>query len=80
MTLQAKVMSVAVKTGPAFDASAPKPLFQAPVQGPADVPCILDHYAVTGDGQKFLMFEWDAQTSVTEPIHVILHWDAELRR
>jgi len=26
------------------------------------------------------MFEWDAQASVTGPIHVILHWDAEMRR
>lgn len=79
MTLPGKVMSVAVKTGPAFDASAPKPLFQGPV-GPGDVPCILDRYAVTGDGQKFLMLDWDVQSALTEPIHVILHWDAEIRR
>jgi eukaryotic-like serine/threonine-protein kinase len=77
-TLYGRVMSVTVKTGSTFDASAPQPLFQAPAQGAVD--CILDKYAVTGDGQKFLMFEWDSQTSVTEPIHVILHWDAEMRR
>jgi len=79
-TLPGKMMSVAVKTGSSFDASAPKPLFQAPAQGPGDDPCILDYYAVTGDGQKFLMIERDAQTSVTEPTHVILHWDAEMNR
>jgi hypothetical protein len=81
LTLHGKVMSVAVQAGPGFDASAPKPLFQGPAnQGLGDVPWNLDRYAVTGDGQKFLMFEWDAQTTVVEPMHVILHWDAELRR
>ena len=65
-----------MKVGKEFDASAPKPLFQ----GPSNARCRFDPYAVTGDGQSFLMIEADPQAPMSEPMHVILHWDAELRR
>jgi Tol biopolymer transport system component len=70
-----EMMSVQVKPGAVFDASAPNPLFQAP-----PVICGFDRYAVAADGQSFLMIEPSPQNRMAQPVHAILHWDAGLRR
>ncbi|MDR3699163.1 MAG: protein kinase [Candidatus Sulfopaludibacter sp.] len=75
MSTQGKIMSVAVKAGTEFDASAPKLLFE----GPRAPGCGFDIYAVTGNGERFLMIEPPPPTQ-PEPMHVILHWDAEIQR
>jgi eukaryotic-like serine/threonine-protein kinase len=68
------LMSVEVKSGPTFEASAPRALFA--------LRSINDDggsYEVTGDGQRFLVV-----TSLVEahaaPLTVVLNWTAELKR
>lgn len=76
MSPRGQMMSVALKAGAEFDALAPAALFQ----GPSTPICGLDWYAVSGDGQKFLMIEPSLQARVSQDLHVILHWDAAMPR
>jgi Tol biopolymer transport system component len=66
-----KLMAVEVKANPSgLEFSAPKPLFDAHSTA---------RYAVTGDGQRFLM-STPVEESTTAPITVILNWTAEAKR
>jgi hypothetical protein len=70
------MMSVTVKLGAGFEASAPMPLFE--MRGEVD--CGFDRYSVAANGQKFLMIESGPQPQVAEAMHVILHWDTMMGR
>jgi eukaryotic-like serine/threonine-protein kinase len=74
-----KLMAVAIKTSPAFEADSPNPLFQVHVDMSQGIDGIRNHYDVTGDGQRFLV-----NTVVEEPpsavITVILNWTAALKQ
>jgi Tol biopolymer transport system component len=76
----AKMMSVDVKaTETTFDASAPKELFDSPIANP-------NHngpyqpYAVSPDGQRFLIPQSPSGIQVTAPVVVVINWTAGLQR
>jgi Tol biopolymer transport system component len=71
------LMSVAVRTGDAFEASVPTALFKA--NFPAVVPAYWANYAVTADGQRFLISELLPEASAI-PINVVLNWTAGLKK
>ncbi len=77
LTLNAKLMVVDVKSGASLETSNPRLLFQAPVEGNP----VLGQYAVTGDGQRFLMIE-TARAGAgpgIEQFQIELNWFAELK-
>jgi hypothetical protein len=64
-------MAVELKQGRKLEAGIPKTLFQVHVSNPIGV---LDrnHYAVTADGQRFLVNTLARQAS--PPVTVVLNW------
>ena len=71
-----KLMAVDVKLGSTFEAGVPKPLF-----GPLGVLTLTDfrnHYAVTADGQRFLI-NTTIEGADAAPITVVVNWTAGLR-
>ena len=78
LTTDARVMSVAVAAGPAFEAGPPNLLFQVPavfLRGAAFPGTLAD---ATGDGQRFL-FAMPVAESGREEFTVVLNWLAALR-
>jgi eukaryotic-like serine/threonine-protein kinase len=72
-----KLMALEVNTeGPTFEHHAPSALFVTRVGG-IDTPG--DYYAVTGDGQLFLLNNLVEEAAHT-PITVVLNWNANLKR
>jgi Tol biopolymer transport system component len=72
-----KLMSVEVNSdGPTFEHRAPVALFGTRVGG-IDTPG--DYYAVTADGQRFILNNLVAEAPYT-PIRVVLNWTADLKR
>jgi serine/threonine protein kinase len=66
-----KLMAVEVKANASgFEFSAPRPLFEAHTT---------DRYAVTADGQRFLI-NTPVEESSSAPITVVLNWTAEAKR
>ena len=70
-----KLMAVDVKLGATFEAGVPKTLFGTRVLTLTD---FRNHYAVTADGQRFLINSNVEETSAT-PISVVVNWTAELK-
>ena len=68
-------MSVGVKEERTLETGSPKALFQTAMELNLD----FYYYAVTGDGQRFLVRE-PASSAAVEPLHVILNWPAALGR
>jgi eukaryotic-like serine/threonine-protein kinase len=66
------VMSVAVKLGVKLEAGMPRPLFQTRI----NVLPWFDQYAVTGDGQKFLVIEPPDKANA---INLLLNWPAAVK-
>ena len=66
-------MAVDVTTDPSFVASAPRPLCQTPIV----VNPVIDQYAVTGDGQRFV---FGTPLGEEEPITVMVNWTAGVKR
>jgi Tol biopolymer transport system component len=74
-----KLMAVEVKAGSTFEVLTAKPLFDTHVKGLASMGLdSRDNYAVSGDGQRFLIND-ETQTS-SPPITVVLNWTADLKR
>jgi Tol biopolymer transport system component len=73
LDLQGKLMAVDVTTGPSFEATAPRPLFQTPIP----VNPVIDQYVVSGDGRKFIL---GMPLGEEEPITVMLNWTAGLKQ
>jgi eukaryotic-like serine/threonine-protein kinase len=73
LDLNGKLMAVDVTTDPSFVASAPRPLFQTSIL----VNPVVDQYAVTGDGRRFIL---GTPLGEEEPITVMLNWTAGLKR
>jgi len=66
-----KILAVDVKPGATLEMGAPKALFQTNMAGST----VNDYYAITSDGQRFLVRE--PSTAVTvEPLHILLNWQA----
>jgi hypothetical protein len=73
LDLKGRLMAIDVSTDQSFVAGAPSPLFQTPIV----VNPIIDQYAVTGDGQRFIM---GTPIGEEEPITVMVNWAAGLKR
>jgi len=71
-----RLMSVEVKWGAGFEAGVPKALFEAPI--PAGQ-LTRYHYAVTADGQRFLIIT-PVGDAALQPLTVVVNWTAELKR
>jgi eukaryotic-like serine/threonine-protein kinase len=71
-----KLMAVEVKLGATFEAKAPQPLFSTRV---LTITEFRNHYAVTRDGQRFLVNSLIEETT-TNPITVVVNWTAGLKR
>jgi len=71
-----KLMAVDVRLGATFEAGVPKPLFETRV---LVLTSFRNHYAVTADGQRFLVNTNLEQTDFT-PISVVVNWTAELKQ
>jgi len=77
LSFDGKLMTVDVSPGPVFKAGVPRSLFQVPV-----VRTIGDEFGsfrwdITPDGKRFLFV---TDTPSTEPITVVLNWNAELQK
>ena len=73
LTLDGMMMSVALTPGTAILPGTPKPLFQTDL----NVSSIIDQYAVTGDGQRFLILTPTGEASQS-PITVVVNWTSSL--
>jgi len=71
-------MAVEVKARSTFETGAPKPLFDTPLRDLADSLKLFDNYAVSGDGQRFLIN--DPTETSAPPITVVLNWTADLKK
>ena len=69
-----KMMSVEIKTQPAFEAGVPKALFEAQIAnlGPS-------LYDVSADGERFLIVT-PAGSQATPPLTLAVNWAADLKR
>jgi eukaryotic-like serine/threonine-protein kinase len=76
IAVDGKLMAVDVKLGATFEAGVPKTLFGTRVFSLTD---FRNHYAVTADGQRFLINSTIEETSAT-PISVVVNWTADLKR
>ena len=66
------LMAVDIRLAPTFDAGAPRALFRTSI--PADIITYRNHFAVTGDGQRFVV----DSAGTREPITVVVNWNALL--
>lgn len=73
-----QLISVEIKAGAALETGAVKTLFQSGVI----LSAVAYNYAVTGDGQKFLIRETAnaSTTGAIEPLHIVINWPAALAR
>jgi hypothetical protein len=76
--LDGKMMVALVTTGANFDASTPGALFQAGVRPAISSNDTFD-YDVSRDGQRFLIIT-QAKTGESQPISVIVNWNAKLNK
>ncbi len=72
-----RMMAVSIRTTPAFEADVPKPLF--PVQVLVPGLGLRTHYAVTADGQRFLLAA-PLGSETLAGTQVVLNWTVEARR
>jgi hypothetical protein len=72
VSLDGKMMAVKVTTGATLEIGATQALFQSTLKPDA----ALDQYAVTADGQRFLMAE--PLEEPVKPMTVIVNWTADL--
>jgi len=70
------MMTVAAGAGRSFDAGMPRALFQVNAWSGTNNQV----YAVTKDGQRFLVNTTSQKTSGVEPLTVVLNWTAAVRR
>jgi serine/threonine protein kinase len=69
-----KLIALDVKPGTSFEAGAPKTLFETHVLSLTD---FRNHYAVSADGQRFLINS-NSETTAT-PVSVVVNWTADLK-
>ena len=73
----AKMMAVDISTQPVFTPGKPKMLFEGRY---LTTNAALPFYAVTSDGQRFLMVKTSEQQLAATQINVVLNWFEELKR
>jgi eukaryotic-like serine/threonine-protein kinase len=74
LTLDGKMMAVETTGGATLNTGLPKFLFETRLRRPKPV---LDQYAVSADGQRFLVAE--PLQRVPKPISVVLNWPSAMR-
>ena len=72
-----KLMSVPVKAGATFEASPPQPLFAIRTNPLVN---LRQQYAVSADGQRFLVSEVAGELGSQSPMTVVLNWPALLKK
>ena len=77
LDLDGRLMAVTLKAGSALELGVPKVLFQTPIT--AATPTI-DQYAVTADGERFVVLAPVDGDAPQSPITVILNWTAGLKK
>ena len=76
-----KLMVVDIQTQPTFSAGKPRLLFEAPRVAVASIGVGGADYAVSPDGQRFLMVRaQDKQQTAATQINVVLNWFTELQQ
>jgi Tol biopolymer transport system component len=76
LSMDRKMMAVPVKIGSTLEAGVPRVLFDAPVP-PISITSDRTHYAVTADGQRFLVRKVFEDTTGA-PVTIVLDWTAEI--
>jgi hypothetical protein len=76
-TLDGNLMAVDIRSGTSIESGIPKALFVAPLN--AALQSSTFDYAVTADGQKFLISS-DVRGEVAEPMTAILNWTWLLKK
>jgi Tol biopolymer transport system component len=71
-----RIMAVAVKSGSSFEAGIPSALFRIGTEYGTG---FLHQYAVTRDGERFLVI-LAAETHVAQPITVVFNWESDLKK
>ena len=72
-----KLMSVPVKAGATFETSPPQPLFAIHTNPLVN---LRQQYAVSADGQRFLVNEVAGELGSQSPMTVVLNWPALLKK
>jgi serine/threonine protein kinase/Tol biopolymer transport system component len=75
-----KLMAVDVKTSPGFEAGAPRPLFTMRLPDLSNSGPVAFRYAVSQDGQRFLVDTFGQRDENTAPVTVVLNWLAAVKR
>jgi Tol biopolymer transport system component len=75
LALDGTMMALEIKTGAALEPGVPQPLFQTWI----NVDPGIDQYAVTGDGQRFIVIT-PAEGQKPTPFNVVLNWTAALKK
>jgi serine/threonine protein kinase len=70
----ADLMAVTIRPGQSFAAESPRMLFHTGLT----VACSANQYAVTKDGQRFYVYQPEAQVSLHD-LHVVLNWTQLLK-
>jgi hypothetical protein len=73
LTLDGTLMAVAVNSGPAFEFGAPQPLFETGLLFMPHYKIWMDQYAVSRDGQRFLLNRRVAETAAGA-ITAVIPW------
>jgi hypothetical protein len=68
------MMAVAMKEGQRLEPGHPARLFHTGISAGPDI----DQYAVTADGQRFLILKPSRATDAA-PVTIVLNWTAELK-
>jgi dipeptidyl aminopeptidase/acylaminoacyl peptidase len=72
-----KLMAVEIRAAPnRFEASLPRPLFNLHI---VTLPVVRNHYAVSADGQRFLVNTL-VEESAPSPLTVVMNWTADLKK
>ncbi|MFN7938802.1 MAG: protein kinase [Bryobacteraceae bacterium] len=74
LSLDGKMVSVPVQPGTTLEAGIPKALFPTRIR----VAPVTDQFAVSGDGQRFLLLE--SVESESKPFTIVLNWPAAVKR
>lgn len=74
LSLDGKMVSVPIQPGTALEAGIPKVLFPTRIRAAS----VMDQFAVSGDGQRFLLLE--SLESESKPFTIVLNWPAAVKR